>query len=97
MACGSLDDGWSSRRLHCLLRDSGTPEEFFNNATPPREGIPTFNVDNSSHFAGKQQAFFYFELHANEIVCREYQTTDAWETGSWTPQHWTAPIGQVSS
>jgi predicted phosphodiesterase len=57
-----------------------------------KEGIPTFNVDNSSHFGGKQQAFFYFEIHNNGLIVREFQTTDAWETGSWTPQMWTTPI-----
>ncbi len=57
-----------------------------------KDGVPAFNVDNSSHFAGKQQAFFYFEVRAGEVVVREYQTADAWETGTWTPQTWTAPI-----
>ncbi|MFM8275364.1 MAG: metallophosphoesterase, partial [Gemmata sp.] len=57
-----------------------------------KDGVPTFNVDNSSHFGGKQQAFFYFEVRAGEVTVREYQTTDAWETGSWTPQTWAAPI-----
>ena len=57
-----------------------------------KAGIPTFNVDNSSHFTGKQQAFFYFELRADEMIVREYHTTDAWETGSWTPQSWTASL-----
>jgi hypothetical protein len=44
-----------------------------------KDGIPTFNVDNSSHFGGKQQAFFYFELRADEVIVREYQTSDAWD------------------
>jgi cytolysin (calcineurin-like family phosphatase) len=57
-----------------------------------KEGIPTFNVDNSSHFAGQQQAFFYFEIRGDGLIVREYQTTDAWETGTWTPQTWTAPV-----
>ena len=57
-----------------------------------KDGIPTFNVDNSSHFAGQAQAFFYFEVRADGLIVREYQTTDAWETGTWTPQTWTAPI-----
>ena len=56
-----------------------------------KEGIPTFNVDNSSHFGSKLQAFFYFEIRGDGLIAREYQTTDAWETGSWTPQTWTAP------
>ena len=60
-----------------------------------KEGIPTFNVDNSSHFAGQQQAFFYFEVHADRVVAREYQTTDAWVTGSWTPQTWSAPVAKT--
>lgn len=62
---------------------------------PAKEGIPTFNVDNSSHFAGKQQAFFYFEMRANELVVREYQTADAWETGFWTPTTWISPIAKA--
>jgi predicted phosphodiesterase len=57
-----------------------------------KAGIPTFNVDNSSHFAGKAQAFFYFEIRGDTLTAREYQTTDAWATGSWTPQTWTAPV-----
>lgn len=57
-----------------------------------KNGIPTFNVDNSSHFAGKQQAFFYFEIRDNGLIVREYQTTDAWETGSWTPLTWSSSI-----
>jgi len=57
-----------------------------------KEGIPTFNVDNSSHFSGQQQAFFYFEVRADGTTVREYHTEDAWETGEWTPQTWTAPI-----
>jgi hypothetical protein len=60
-----------------------------------KEGIPTFNVDNGSHFAGKQQAFFYVEVRGGKVVAREYQTADAWETGSWTPQVWTAPAAEA--
>ena len=30
-----------------------------------------------------------------ETVVREYQTTDAWETGSWAPQTWTAPVSKA--
>jgi predicted phosphodiesterase len=60
-----------------------------------REGVPTFNVDNSSHFGGKQQAFFYFEIRSGEVLVREYQTADAWETGFWTPQTWSAPVAKA--
>lgn len=55
-------------------------------------GVPAFNVDNGSHFAFKQQAFFYFEVRADGVTVREYQTADGWESGSWTPQTWTAPL-----
>lgn len=57
-----------------------------------QQGIPTFNVDNSSHFSGEAQAFFYFEIGARELVVREYATNDRWQTGSWTPQVWRVPI-----
>lgn len=57
-----------------------------------KDGIPAFNVDNSSHYAGKSQAFFYFEVRGGTLTTREYQTADAWATGSWTPQTWTAPV-----
>lgn len=59
---------------------------------PGPDGIPTFNVDNSSHFGGPQQAFFYLEIHRDSLLVREYQTPDAWVTGTWTPRTWTAPI-----
>lgn len=60
--------------------------------TPAPEGIPTFNVDNSSHFAGTQQAFFYMEVHGDRIIAREYGTKDAWVTGAWTGQVWSFPL-----
>lgn len=62
---------------------------------PAKEGIPAFNVDNGSHFAGKQQAFFYVEIRRDGLLAREYQTTDAWQTGAWAAQTWAAPIGPV--
>lgn len=60
-----------------------------------RDGIATFNVDNSSHYASKSQAFFYFEIHADRVVAREYQTDDAWATGEWTAETWSAPVAKV--
>lgn len=51
-------------------------------------GIPTFNVDNSAHFASKVQAIFYFQLVDHELVVREIATADRWETIHWTPQVW---------
>jgi Calcineurin-like phosphoesterase len=68
-----------------VFRWDGTPKAA-------QAGVPTFNVDNSSHFAGQQQAFFYFEIGNAGLVVREYQTKDAWATGSWTPQTWAAPF-----
>ncbi len=63
--------------------------------TPAADGIPAFNVDNSSHFAGSQQAFFYVEVYGDRIVAREYATRDAWQTGQWTGQVWTLPLRQA--
>jgi hypothetical protein len=55
-------------------------------------GLHVFNNDNSSHFAGDTQAMFYVELHDKQMLVREYQTKDAWETGSFTPEFWAAPF-----
>jgi predicted phosphodiesterase len=55
-------------------------------------GIPVFNVSKSSHFASKQQAFFYIEIRGDTVTAREYQTGDAWQTGTWTPLTWTAAV-----
>jgi predicted phosphodiesterase len=57
-----------------------------------KDGIPTFNVEKSSHFGTRQQGLFYFEIRSDSLIAREYRTTDAWETGSWSPQTWTASI-----
>jgi predicted phosphodiesterase len=59
-------------------------------------GIPVFNVSKSSHYSGKQQALFYLEIRADSIAAREYQTKDGWQTASWTPQTWTAPISPMA-
>lgn len=60
----------------------GTPKKA-------EQGLPAFNVDNSAHFANKQQALFYFHLRGGELVVRELATPDSWETFAWTPQTWT--------
>lgn len=60
-----------------------------------KEGIPVFNVSKSSHFSSKTQAFFYLEINDASVTAREYQTKDGWETGSWAPQTWSAPIVRV--
>ncbi|NBO90912.1 MAG: hypothetical protein EBV06_01125 [Planctomycetia bacterium] len=66
-----------------VLRWDGTPKAA-------RTGIATFNVEKSSHFAAMRQAFFYFEIRGGKVLVREYRTEDGWQTGSWTPQTWTA-------
>lgn len=60
---------------------------------PAATGVPAFNVDNGAHFASQQQAFFYVEIAADRTLVREYATPDAYRTGGWTPQTWTAPVG----
>ncbi len=55
-------------------------------------GIPTFNVDNSAHFASKAQAIFYFQFGEGELVVREIATGDRWETINWTPQVWRSQV-----
>lgn len=47
-----------------------------------------FNCDNSSHFGGPAQAFFYVELGPGGLVVREYATRDGWQSGAWTPLVW---------
>ena len=59
----------------------------------PKGGVAVFNVDNGAHFNSQTQAFFYVEISGKQVLVREYQTEDAWETGKWTPQTWTAPVG----
>jgi predicted phosphodiesterase len=61
-------------------------------STPGESGFPSYNVDNSSHFHGQQQACFYFEISRDGVLAREYATQDAWQTGSWTRQSWSSPL-----
>lgn len=55
-------------------------------------GLHVFNTDNASHFSGDAQALFYVELRDKQLLVREYQTKDGWQTGFFTPQSWTAPF-----
>jgi cytolysin (calcineurin-like family phosphatase) len=55
-------------------------------------GLNVFNVDNSSHFHSRKQAFFYVELDHQNLTVREYNTADAWETGAFTSQVWRRPL-----
>jgi predicted phosphodiesterase len=56
------------------------------------KGIPVFNVTKSSHFSSMVQGFFYIEIRGETVTAREYQTRDGWQSGSWTPQVWTATV-----
>lgn len=58
-------------------------------------GISVFNVDNSSHFHSENQAFFYFEIGANEMRVRECATKDGWRSYFWTPQTWQQTLPAV--
>lgn len=71
-----------------VLRWDGTSQRT-------EQGLPLFNVDNSSHFHGTQQAFFYCELSNRELTIHECQTTDGWATHQWTPQSWRRPLMPV--
>lgn len=62
------------------------------NSTKATSGISVFNNDNSSHFNSETQAFLYFEVGKDELVVREYMTTDAWLTGAWNPMQWRMPL-----
>ncbi len=57
-------------------------------AKPAMQGLPLFNVDNSSHFHSEQQAFFYCELTPRELIVREYATSDRWQSGAWSSLVW---------
>lgn len=57
-------------------------------AEPPPRTYDIFNCDNSSHFGGPQQAFFYVEIGPEGLVVREYATRDGWRSGAWTPLVW---------
>lgn len=61
-------------------------------AKAAKTGIPVFNVTKSSHFSSQVQGLFYLEIRGDSVIAREYQTKDGWQTGSWTPQVWTAAV-----
>lgn len=67
---------------------------FLWDGTSPKAttGISVFNADNASHFGSPNQAFFYVEMSDSELLVREYQTKDSWQTGFFTPQVWRAPV-----
>ncbi len=63
---------------------NGTPEKT-------NSGIPLLNIDNSSHFSGGNQAFFYIEIDSQEMRIRECGTKDSWSSHFWTPNLWKFP------
>ena len=72
-------------------------EIFGWNGTPMRKqfnqaDVDAFNGDNSSHFHGGKQAFFYVELSENDLVVREVMTDDAWRTYDWAETIWAKKI-----
>ena len=69
----------------------------FWNGTPEKttSGIPLLNIDNSSHFSGGNQAFFYIEVDAQELRIREVATKDSWQSHSWTPTIWRFPTNKA--
>ena len=62
-------------------------------AQKAQQGIPLLNIDNSSHFSGGNQAFFYIEIDRREMRVRECATKDSWATHYWTPSLWRFPRG----
>ena len=71
-----------------IQRWNGTPQKVDN-------GIPLLNIDNSSHFSGGNQAFFYLEVDSKEMRVREVATKDSWQTHYWTPSIWRFPVSKV--
>lgn len=72
-------------------------EIFGWNGTPKRQqftqaDVDAFNGDNSSHFHGGKQAFFYVEVSADDFVVREVSTEDGWLTHSWDDTVWAKKI-----
>ena len=61
-------------------------------STRAKSGVHVFNTDNASHFRSDAQAMFYVEVAENQLIVREYQTKDRWQTGSFTPQAWRVKI-----
>ncbi len=65
-------------------------------STRADEGFSLFNIDNSGHFGGGQQAFYYFEIGPEEMTVRECATKDGWMSHAWTPQLWKRPVAPTS-
>jgi predicted phosphodiesterase len=68
-------------------------QKWDGTALKAQQGISLLNIDNSSHFSGGNQAFFYIEIARQELRVRECATKDSWATHYWTPTLWTFPRG----
>ena len=54
--------------------------------------VDAFNGDNSSHFQGGKQAFFYVEVAVDDLIVREVFTEDGWQTHDWSDRAWAKKI-----
>lgn len=59
-----------------------------------QQALDVFNVDNSSHFHDKNQAFLYVVASKTSLTIRECITRNRWETFDWSPQQWTKKLAQ---
>ncbi len=91
------------QEFHQLLESRGLVTDFFGHThsrsiygwdgSKERQSlqancIKAFNGDNSAHFAGDKQAFFYVEILPGSLMVREVFTDDAWQSHGWTPEVW---------
>lgn len=61
-------------------------------STRAAQGIDIFNVTQASHYSTPAHGIFYVQITEGDLLVREYQTTDGWQTAAWTPQVWRVPI-----
>ena len=64
-------------------------------STRAAQGIDIFNVTQASHYSTLAHGIFYVQITGGELLVREYQTTDGWQTAAWTLQLWRAPINAL--
>lgn len=70
-------------------------QRWNGSALDAADGVPVSNVDNASHFGGRQQAFFLVTIDGPSVTIRECATSDAWETHAWSPQTWSGAVATV--
>ncbi|MBL8865808.1 MAG: hypothetical protein JNK93_09635 [Planctomycetia bacterium] len=59
---------WFRKQIGSWYVQIGPKQHFLAEG---KDSIPIFIVDNSSHFAGQLQAFFYFEIRDDGLIVRE--------------------------